>query len=145
MNKWDYPAPYTITQTVEDAHIDGLQHTNNTVYVKWCEQIAWAHSQSLGMDLACYQRLNRAMAITKAEYHYLRASRANDKLTIATWLVNWDAKLTMERRFQIIREHDGQTILRGVMHFACIELSTGKPRRLPKEFIEGYGAAVLNL
>ncbi len=143
MSEWDYPSPFTITQTVKEEHIDGLQHTNNTQYVTWCEQAAWAHSSALGVDLACYQRLNRAMAITRAEYHYLKASRAGDKLTIATWLVSWDARLTMQRRFQIVREQDAQTLLRGTMHFACIELSTGKPRRLPKEFIEGYGPAIL--
>jgi acyl-CoA thioester hydrolase len=30
------------------------------------------------------------------------------------------------------------------VRFACIELSTGRPRRLPEEFIAGYGAAVLD-
>ena len=39
----------------------------------------------------------------------------------------------------------GVTLLRGRVRFACIELSTGKPRRLPTEFIEGYGPAVFDL
>jgi acyl-CoA thioester hydrolase len=49
----------------------------------------------------------------------------------------------MARRFQVIRLDDGATLLRGAMRFACIEISSGRPRRLPKEFIEGYGPAVL--
>ena len=63
----------------------------------------------------------------------------------ATWIVNWDGKLTMQRHFQVIRENDGVTLLRGMMRFACIELSSGRPRRLPAEFVEGYGPAVLGL
>ena len=47
------------------------------------------------------------------------------------------------RLFQIVRVDDGVTLLRGGMRFACIEISTGKPRRLPHEFVEGYGPAVL--
>ena len=49
----------------------------------------------------------------------------------------------MARRFQVIRVSDGVTLLRAAMRFACIELSSGRPRRLPPEFIAGYGPAVL--
>ena len=124
--------------------IDGLQHTNNTVYVTWCEQVAWQHSESLGLDIASYQRLDRAMAITHSEYDYLAASREGEEVVVATWIINWDGKLTMERRFQVIRPADGRTLLRGAMRFACIELSSGKPRRMPQEFIAGYSPAIIN-
>lgn len=142
---WDQPAPFTLVTRVEHGDIDGLDHTNNTVYVKWCEQVAWSHSEALGLDLASYRRLDRAMAITHAEYDYLQASREGDQIAIGTWIVSWDARLTMLRRFQAIRVDDGVTLLRGSMRFACIELSTGRPRRMPGEFIEGYGPAVLGL
>tara|TARA_R110000772_G_scaffold61283_4_gene138191 strand:+ start:34443 stop:34916 length:474 start_codon:yes stop_codon:yes gene_type:complete len=139
---WDYPQPFTLETEVGAADIDGLQHTNNTVYVKWCEQVAWAHSVHLGLDLDSYRRLDRAMAITHSEYDYLQASREGDALIAGTWIVGWDRRLTMERRFQIQRPADGVTLLRGMMRFACIEISTGRPRRMPPEFIAGYGPAV---
>lgn len=141
---WDHPAPYLHWVTVGDADIDGLEHTNNTVYVKWCEQVAWAHSVSLGLDLADYRRLDRAMAITRSEWDYLQASRRGDMLAVATWIIDWDRRLTMQRHFQIIRPADRVTLLRGIMHFVCIEISSGRPRRLPAEFLEGYRPAVLS-
>ena len=55
MPEWDLPAPHTVDVVVEATDIDGLQHTNNAVYVKWCERVAWAHSESLGLDLECYR------------------------------------------------------------------------------------------
>lgn len=142
---WDYPGPHEMHTTVLAADMDGLNHTNNTVYVKWCEQTAWAHSVALGLDLEVYRRLDRAMAITRSEFDYLAASRAGDEIAVGTWIVAWDRRLTMQRRFQAIRVDDGTTLLRAAMRFACIELSTGRPRRLPPEFIEGYGPAVLGL
>ena len=142
--EWDHPNPFTLDVQVEEKHIDGLQHTNNAVYVKWCEQVAWAHSESLGMDLAMYQQLDRAMAITRSEFDYLLASYLGDKLRIATWIVDWDERLTMRRHFQVIREGDGKTLLRAGMQFACVEISSGKPRRLPAEFREAYGAVVIS-
>lgn len=143
--QWDHPAPHVLSTRVEAQDIDGLQHTNNAVYVKWCEQVAWSHSVALGLDLEAYRRLDRAMAITRSEYDYLQASRAGDEIAVGTWIVNWDARLTMQRHFQAIRLGDGVTLLRGMMRFACIELSSGRPRRLPPEFLQGYGPAVLEV
>lgn len=140
--EWDFPEPFTRDVTVQAADIDGLGHTNNTVYAKWCEEVAWAHSASLGLDLESYRRLDRAMAVMRSEYDYLQAAYEGDQLVTATWIVHWDGKLTMQRRFQILRPTDGATLLRGLVRFACIELSSGKPRRMPPEFIEGYGPAI---
>jgi acyl-CoA thioester hydrolase len=141
---WDHPNPHTLHTRVTAGDIDGLNHTNNAVYVKWCEQAAWAHSVALGLDLERYRALDRAMAITHSEYYYLQASREGEEVAVATWIVDWDRKLTMARRFQVIRLSDGVTLLRAGMRFACIEISSGRPRRLPQEFIDGYGVAVLS-
>lgn len=141
--QWDFPSPFSIQVEVEPADIDGLQHTNNAVYVKWCERVAWSHSESLQLDLACYQRLDRAMVITRSEFDYLQASRLGDEIAVATWITDWDQRFTMQRHFQVIRSSDQVTLLRARMMFACVELSSGKPRRLPSEFLQGYGAAVL--
>jgi acyl-CoA thioester hydrolase len=139
---WDRPSPFSIQVKVKAADIDGLRHTNNAVYVKWCEQVAWAHSESLGLDLACYQQLDRAMVITRSEFDYLRASQLGDDIAVATWITDCDQRLMMERHFQVIRLADEVTLLRARMDFACVELSSGKPRRLPVEFLDGYGVAV---
>jgi acyl-CoA thioester hydrolase len=140
---WDHPDPHILRTAVDPEDMDGLNHTNNAVYVTWCEQAAWSHSCALGLDLNAYRKLDRAMAVIYSEYHYLKASRVGEAIAIATWIVEWDRRLTMRREFQVIREDDGKTLLRGNVRFACIELSSGRPRRLPPEFIEGYGPVVL--
>ncbi len=140
--EWDYPNPFCLDRLVLETDVDELLHTNNTVYVHWCQEVAWAHSAQLGLDIERYRQLDRAMAITQSHYRYLRASNIGDSVKIGTWIVSWDAKLTMKREFQVIRE-DGQTLMRGAMEFVCIEISTGKPRRLPQEFKDGYGPVVI--
>jgi len=139
---WDHPAPFTLPVQPQAADIDGLNHTNNAVYVQWCERVGWAHSDALGLRLADYQRLDRAMAIRRGEYDYLLPTALGEPLTLATWLTASDGKLTMERRFQLVRDSDGITVLRGRWDLVCIELSTGRPRRMPPEFVQVYGAAV---
>ncbi|MFT4767003.1 MAG: acyl-CoA thioester hydrolase [Glaciecola sp.] len=144
-DEWDYAAPFLRRTRVMAADVDALQHTNNTIYVRWCEECAWEHSASLGMDIDSYHRLDRAMAVVEGRYRYLKASHLDDEIVTATWITHWDKRLTMTRHFQIRRVQDGATLLRGKVRFACIEISSGKPRRLPKEFLETYGPAILGI
>lgn len=142
---WDYPSPHVCAITVEENDIDALAHTNNGVYVNWCEHTAWAHTTALGLGEAEYRSLDRAMALRRAEYDYLQATQAGDELLVGTWITRWDRRLTMERRFQILLASTGSTVLRARLDFVCIEISSGKPRRPPKDFIETYGPVVLNI
>jgi len=135
---WDYPQPFTIDVQVSPDDIDGLNHTNNTVYVKWCEQAGWQHSCDAGLDLKAYQDLDRAMAIRHSEFDYIQAALLNEELRVGTWLVKSDGKLSMERRFQIIRLSDQKTLLRAKWDLVCIQISTGKPKRMPTEFVDTY-------
>lgn len=135
---WDYPHPFTMILAPQAQDIDGLNHTNNAVYVRWCEQIAWAHSEQLGLGIEDYRRLDRAMAIRRGEYDYLLPTFENEELTLATWLAGGDGKLVMERRFQLVRTHDQVTVLRGRWELVCIEMSSGRARRMPPQFLEAY-------
>lgn len=140
---WDHLHPFTQAVSPQPADIDGLNHTNNAVYVQWCEQVAWAHSQALGLGLDDYRRLDRAMAIRHAAYDYLLPTSAGEALTLATWLVASDGKLNMTRAFQIVRDRDGATVVRGRWALVCIDISGGRPRRMPPEFVRVYDAAVV--
>lgn len=142
---WDYPAPYTLSIIPAPEDIDGLNHTNNAVYVKWCEQAAWGHSEQLGLSLADYRRLDRAMAIRQSQYDYLLATYQGEVLTLGTWLVAADGKASMQRHFQIIRAADGSTVLRGRWDLVCIELSSGRARRMPEEFVAAYLPALVDV
>lgn len=140
---WTLPDPFVIDIVVQSEDIDGLGHANNAVYVSWLERCAWRHSQSLGLDLAEYRRLDRAMAVLRHEIDYLASAYEGDQLQLATWIVESDQRLKMTRHFQLRRPADDLTLLRAQTTFVCIELSTGKPKRMPVEFVEGYGRALL--
>lgn len=141
---WDYPNPFTMPVRPQREDIDGLNHTNNAVYVQWCEKIGWAHSEALGLTLADYQRLNRAMAIRRGEYAYLLPTALGDDLILATWLFAGDGKVTLQRSFQLVRSLDQATVLRGHWDLVCIELSSGRARRMPPEFCQVYLTGVID-
>jgi acyl-CoA thioester hydrolase len=140
---WDYPTPFTHSVTVLPAHIDALDHTNNTQYVNWCNEAAWAHTTALGLGAKAYKALDRAMALTNAEYQYLQATRLGEQLEVGTWITTWERRMLMERRMQIKSMLTGETVLRARLQFVCIEISSGKPKRPPKAFIDGYTPALI--
>lgn len=140
---WDHPQPFLMALSPQAGDIDGLNHTNNAVYVQWCEKVAWAHSEALGLSLSDYQRLDRAMAIRHAAYDYLLPSALGEPLQLGTWLTASDGKLSMERRFQLRRVSDGATLVRGRWDLVCIEISSGRARRMPQEFCAIYLAAMV--
>lgn len=138
---WDLPTPFMIDIEVEEHSIDEYGHVNNAEYLRWIEQVSWAHSQRLGLDIDDYREHDRAMAVHRHELDYLAPAYAGDRLRMATWIVDCDGRLTLTRRFQLQRNSDACTLLRARTRFACIELSTGRARRLPKTYIDIYGNA----
>lgn len=61
---------------------------------------------------------------------------------IATWIVSVQ-RIKLVRQFQVIRAADACVLLRAVTTFACVELSSGKPKRMPDEFAEGFGQSLV--
>lgn len=130
--------PFTLAVTVTKADLDEFAHTNNVVYLAWLERVAWAHSQSLGLGMDDYRRLNAGCVVRRHELEYLAATFEGDELTLRTWIAENDAKLSMWRGYDILRPADGKTILRGRTQWICIDMKTGKPKRQPPEFIAAY-------
>lgn len=134
---WDFPDPHILKVKVLPEHIDVMQHTNNVVYLRWLEDIAWDHSRVLGLDEAAYQRLGYGMAARRHELDYLLPTHLGEEIWLGTWILN-TGRLSIRRGYQFLRPADGQTVFRGRTHWVCISIRDGKPRRLPPEFQEAY-------
>lgn len=139
---WLLPSPHIIEWQIEAQHIDHYAHVNNVAYVSKLEEVAWSHSNKLGLTIEQYQQLDRGMAIRRHEIDYQAAAHLGNKLLCATWVVACDRKLKLARQFQFIRQADGLSMLKARTEFVCIALSCGKPKRMPEIFAQTYGAAV---
>ena len=131
---WDLPSPYIHERVAHHAEIDGYGHVNNVVYVAWMDDCAWAHSTERGIPPELCRRLDRGMAVWRTQVNYLGAAYEGDEIQVATWPVLNDGRLRIDRRFQVRRKSDGQTLVRALIHYVCIDLHTGKARRMPVEF-----------
>jgi acyl-CoA thioester hydrolase len=131
---WDLPSPFIQRRVAVRDEIDGYGHVNNAVYVAWLDACAWAHSTERGIPPELCNTLNRGMVVWRTQINYLRAAMEGDELDVATWPVHNDNKLRIVRRFQIRRASDGETLLRALLHYVCIDLQTGRPKRMPEAF-----------
>jgi acyl-CoA thioester hydrolase len=61
-----------------------------------------------------------------------------DDVLVGTWIVGTDTKLRVERRFQVRRARDGETLARARIDYVCINLDTGRATRMPEIFQRSY-------
>lgn len=139
---WDRPNPYVHEVCVGQTDTDRLGHANNTAYLKWMEAASWQHIEPIGMDWAAHELSGKAMAITRTEIDYLAACYEGEVLQVATWITACDGRLSSERAFQIIRPSDGKTLVRAVCRYACIDLKSGRPVRMPESFCAAHAIAL---
>jgi acyl-CoA thioester hydrolase len=84
-------------------------------------------------------RMRRGMAALHTEIDYLLAAFRDDRVEVATWITKSDARLRVERRFQVRRAADGATLARARTEYACINLDSGRAVRMPEVFSSNYG------
>ena len=140
---WDLPGPFTLDITVRAEDTDRLGHANNVVYLRWLEEVSWAHIESLGMTWDLHEETGKAMAITRTEIDYLAAANAGDELVLGTWLTGFDGRFRSSRQFQLVRPADGRVLVRAISTHACVDLKTQRPSRAPAEFATILGGAVV--
>ena len=138
MTPWDFTTPHVVSIAVLDTDIDAYEHVNNSVYLSWLDEAAWSHSATLGLSLEQCVALRRGMAAHRTEIDYLRAAVSGDDVLVGTWIVATDTKLRVERRFQVRRAGDGETLARARIDYVCINLDSGRATRMPESFQRSY-------
>ncbi|MDX1346800.1 MAG: acyl-CoA thioesterase [Thiomicrorhabdus chilensis] len=137
---WQAPHPFIWQHVVTADELDFLNHVNNKSYLVWMEQVAWKHSQSVGINHDTQKRLNRIMAVYENCMQYKASCYLGDELLIGTWVGEQKGYCLRTRNFQIIRPRDGKTVFTAQATYVCIDLKKHKPKPIPKAFIEPYQA-----
>ncbi len=120
--------PFSITVTALPADIDELGHVNNTVYLRWVQDVATAH----WLGMARHGDVDRYIwVVSRHEIDYLRATLAGETLTLTTW-VGTPRGARFDRHVEISGA-DGRLRVRATTIWALIDKLTGKAIRVPAE------------
>ena len=130
-------AIFDLNLQVQPEHIDILGHVNNVVYIQWMQDVALAHIEALGLGLTQYLELKHAMVAVEHHVQYRKAAIEGDELILRTWLDHIDA-LYSYRKYAFYRPKDQGVLFVGNTKWACIEIATGRPKRMSPSFIQAY-------
>ncbi|RZO67254.1 MAG: acyl-CoA thioesterase [Parvularculaceae bacterium] len=132
--------PFLVTRVAGNCDLDEFGHVNNVRYVAWAMDAAWAHSKAIGMSFAEYDRIGAGFVVQRHDFKYLAPVHEGDEVTIATWIDANDGRVRLIRRFEIWAGDDRKCFA-GATHMVAIDLKSGRPTRMPKEFVEAYPPA----
>ena len=122
---------------VQPAHIDVLGHVNNVMYIQWMQDVAEAHIEALGLGLAQYLELKHAMVAVEHHVQYRKAAFEGEEVILRTWLNDINALYSF-RQYTFYRPKDQSILFVGNTKWACIEIATGRPKRMSPSFTHAY-------
>jgi acyl-CoA thioester hydrolase len=127
-------APFEKTMTVSPEDIDDQNHVNNTVYLRWVQDVATAHWQAVASGEA---QASIGWVVLRHEIDYKSPACLGDEIVLRTW-VGKATRLTFERFTEVRRSSDGQ-LLSTVRTLWCpINAQTGRPVRVSVEVREQF-------
>ena len=115
-----------MTVPVQSADIDGQNHVNNTVYLRWVQDVATAHWESLASTEA---QTAIGWVVVRHEIDYKQPANLGDEIVLRTW-VGEASRLKFERWTEIRRRENGQLLAQARTLCVPIDSKTGKPTRV---------------
>jgi acyl-CoA thioester hydrolase len=111
---------------VQPADIDEQNHVNNTVYLRWVQDVATAHWRSLASAEA---QSAIGWVVLRHEIDYRTPASLDDELIVRTW-VGGASRLKFERFTEIRRKIDNEVLSQARTLWVPIDVRTGKPTRV---------------
>jgi len=111
------------------ADIDEQNHVNNTVYLRWVQDVATAHWKSLA---GAESQAAIGWVVLRHEIDYKMPASLGDEILLRTW-VGQASRLKFERFTEIRRKSDHQLLAQARTLWVPIDVHTGKPTRVSAE------------
>jgi len=109
--------------------IDEQNHVNNTVYLRWVQDVATAHWRAVAGPKA---QETIGWVVLRHEIDYKGPATLGDELVLRTW-VGKATRLTFERFTEICRNRDGRLLSEARTLWCPIDAQTGRPIRVSAE------------
>lgn len=128
---------HTLEIEVTATSIDGLGHVNNVEYVRWMQDAATAHSDTVGCTAAT-QAAGAAWVARSHRIEYLRPAFEGETIEVRTWVADLRRAFSL-RKYEFYRRSDDTLLARGETDWVYVDLASGRPRSVPKEIIAVFG------
>jgi acyl-CoA thioester hydrolase len=119
-------ARFEMIVSVLPADIDEQDHVNNTVYLRWVQDVATAHWRAVASPEA---QKTIGWVVLRHEIDYKAPATLGDEVVLRTW-VGKATRLTFERFTEIRRNRDSQLLSEARTLWCPISAQTSRPVRV---------------
>ena len=120
---------FEITVPVLPHDVDELGHVNNTVYLRWVQDVATAHWQALA---SAESQAEVVWVVVRHEIDFKAPALPGDEVLLRTW-VGEATRIRFERHTQILHATRKQLLAQARTLWCPISTRTGKPHRVSDE------------
>lgn len=130
------PMEFTQVFKVTPEMIDENRHFNNVWSVKWIQDIAIAHSDSVG-GTALMRTLGAGWMIHVQHVEYKNQAFLNDEIRGTTWVAAY-GKVACARKCRFERVSDGKVIFESETQWVLVNMEKGRPMAIPEDMKNIY-------
>jgi acyl-CoA thioester hydrolase len=122
---------------VRSCDVDSFGHVNNAVYLQYCEGARNDFLLTRGLTFADFRKWNAGPVLTRALLDFHAPAITDDELVIHGDL-QVEGRIRFRIDHRIERTNDGVLVCRATLDFAFVELTTGRPCRIPEDFRSAF-------
>lgn len=121
--------------TVGPESIDVLGHTNNKEYLRWMEQAALAHSDSLGWPMRRYLAAGFVFVASRHVIEYLRPTFKGDELVLYTWVETMEG--ARSRRIFCLKKGT-KTCMQAMTEWTLVDMREARSKAIPADLAKDF-------
>jgi len=124
---------HTVELVVRSYECDSYSHVNNAVYLNYLEYGRMQYLHHIGFDYKGIVASGYHIYVTHIDIYYKASAVLDDKIFIEIKVTKLK-KISGEFAQKIYKE-DGSICAEATVTWACVSASTGRPSKMPDEFI----------
>lgn len=131
------PGVFVTRRRVAWSDLDPAQHLNNAMYLVYVEECGMQVIAAHGWPVSRMAAEGFAILLRRQQIQYLQPAFMDDELLISTW-ASAVKRSTAIRHYTIRRAQDGAAIANIHTLGVWVDLTSGKPIRIPPGFISDF-------
>ncbi len=126
---------FRLTIPVVSDDIDDQNHVNNVVYVRWVQEVAFAHWKS---KASLEMRAKWNWVVLRHEIDYHSPALPGDEIIASTWIAQPEGP--RQRRYVLIqRSSDRKALSSACTTWCLLDSQSGKPKKVSAEISKLFG------
>lgn len=123
---------------VRSCDVDSFGHVNNAMYLRYCEAARNDYMLQRGLTFADFEEWKAGPVLYSARLDFKYPAKTDDELLIRG-VMSSNGKTRFRIHHEIVLKGGGKLVCQAELDFAFVNLSNGRPCRVPAAFAQAFG------